>query len=342
MSLCNIYAPNDQAEQLRFIEELNNYLIYQSELTTLIVGGDWNCTLTKKDKKGGLPWRPTGFRNLILMTMDIFDLIDIQRVKHPNINKYSYVSKVLKMRSRIDFFLVARNLTKYVQKVDIQSSIAPDHMTVLLSLHWTKVVPRGPGFWKFKNALLEDNNFVEQMRQRYSGFREKYNYIQDKRMYWELLKMEIRCFTISFAKGKAKEAKKRELIIKDEMDRLDHIICSNSDVTSLDEELKKYDNLKKELQKIYESKGEAAKFRSKCLWAEKGERPTKYFFNLEKRNYSKKVISELEDDEGETIKEEEQILLKIENCYRGKLGLFRQWKIPRGGWFYCRVLLKVV
>ena len=85
------------------------------------------------------------------MTMDIFDLVDIQRVKH---HKYSYVSKALKMRSRIYFFLVARNLTKYVFKVDIQSSIAPDHRTVLLSLHWTKVVPRGPGFWKFNNALL--------------------------------------------------------------------------------------------------------------------------------------------------------------------------------------------
>ena len=100
-------------------------------------------------------------------------------------------------------------------------------------------------------------------------------------MYWELLKMEIRCFTISFAKGKAKEAKKHELIIKDEMDRLDHIICSNSDVTSLDEELTQYDNLKKELQQIYERRGEGAKFRSKCMWAEKGERPIKCFFNLE-------------------------------------------------------------
>ena len=103
LSLCNIYSPNDQAEQLRFIEELNNYLIDQSELMTLIIGGDWNCTLTKKDKKGGLPWRPTGFRNLILITMDIFDLVDMQRVKHPNINKYSYVSKALKMRSRMIF-----------------------------------------------------------------------------------------------------------------------------------------------------------------------------------------------------------------------------------------------
>jgi len=91
-------------------------LIDQSELTTLIVGGDWNYTLKKRDKNGGLPWRPTDFRILILITMDIFDLVDIQRVKHPNINKYSYVSKALKVRSRVDLFLVPRNLTKYVQK----------------------------------------------------------------------------------------------------------------------------------------------------------------------------------------------------------------------------------
>ena len=90
-------------------------------------------------------------------------------------------------------------------------------------------------------------------------------------MYRELLKMEIRCFTISFAKGKAMETRNRELIMKEEMDRLDRIICSNSDITSVDEELTHYDNLKKELQQIYENKGEAAKFRSKCMWAEKAK-----------------------------------------------------------------------
>ena len=56
LSLCNIYVPNDQAEQLRFLEELNNNLTDQSELTSLIIGGNWYCALTKKDKKGGLPW----------------------------------------------------------------------------------------------------------------------------------------------------------------------------------------------------------------------------------------------------------------------------------------------
>ena len=96
LSLCNIYAPNDQAEQLRFIEEPNNYLIDQSGLTTLIIGGDWNCTLTKKDKKGGLPWRPTGFRNLILTTMDIFDLVDIQRGYYTGARRYEFYFRVAK------------------------------------------------------------------------------------------------------------------------------------------------------------------------------------------------------------------------------------------------------
>lgn len=58
-SLCNIYAPNNQSEQLKFIQELNNCIIDKSKMTNIIIGGDWNCTLTKKDKTGGAPpWKP--------------------------------------------------------------------------------------------------------------------------------------------------------------------------------------------------------------------------------------------------------------------------------------------
>ena len=65
LSLCNIYAPTNQAEQLEFLQELNNCLIDKSEFTTMIVGGDWNCTLSKNDKIGGKPWKATNYRNLV-------------------------------------------------------------------------------------------------------------------------------------------------------------------------------------------------------------------------------------------------------------------------------------
>ena len=60
------------------MQELNNCIIDKTELTALIVGGDWNCTLSKKDKLGGTAWAPTVSMNLVLTTMDMFDLIDIQ------------------------------------------------------------------------------------------------------------------------------------------------------------------------------------------------------------------------------------------------------------------------
>ena len=41
VTLCNIYAPNDQANQLQFLQELNNCIIDKTELISLIVGGDW-------------------------------------------------------------------------------------------------------------------------------------------------------------------------------------------------------------------------------------------------------------------------------------------------------------
>ena len=127
--------------------------------------------------------------------------------------------------------------------------------------------------------------------------------------------MELRSVTISYAKGKAKETSKREHTIKDELENLDHIIYNSCDLMNIDYELKQYEDLKNELQQLYENKGEAAKFRSKCLWVEKGERLTKYFFNLEKRNYSRRVFSELELEEGEVITNEKQILSEIENYF---------------------------
>ena len=78
LSLCNIYAPNDQANQLQFMQELKNCIIDKTELKSLIVGGDWNCTLSKKDKIGGAPWKPTNYSNLISTTMEILDLVDFK------------------------------------------------------------------------------------------------------------------------------------------------------------------------------------------------------------------------------------------------------------------------
>ena len=77
------------------MQELN-CIIDKTELTELIVGGDWNCTLSRKDKIGGAPWKPTNYSNLVRTTMEMFDLVDIQRVCHPNLAQIYLSVKILK------------------------------------------------------------------------------------------------------------------------------------------------------------------------------------------------------------------------------------------------------
>ena len=54
IALVNIYAPNDVNQQVAFFKELQEQLQEFSE-ETIIIGGDFNCTLSEKDKKRGNP-----------------------------------------------------------------------------------------------------------------------------------------------------------------------------------------------------------------------------------------------------------------------------------------------
>ena len=191
LSLCNIYTPNNQTEQLEFLQELNNCLIDKSELTTLIVGGNWNCTLSKNDKIGGKPWKATNYRNLVLTTMDILDLVDIQRERFPKLRKYSYVSKALKVKSRIDFFLVTKNLTQFVKKSEIYPSIAPDHEAIYISLSLSNETPRGCGLCKFNNSLLNNQHYVNKIREIYFQTCSCYSELTDKWLFGRYLKWKL-------------------------------------------------------------------------------------------------------------------------------------------------------
>ena len=219
----------------------------------------------KKTKKAVLLGGQQHIGILVNITMDTLDLVDdIQRTCYLNVNKFSYRSKTLGVKSRIDFFLISKHLTKCVKKVDIQTSIAPDHNMIILSLSWPNENPRGPGFWKFNNSLLEDKEYTTKILELYPQLREKYHYVNDQQLFWELIKMEIRSTTISFSKGKAQAIRKHEAEIKQQLDELDKIICNSQNFDNIDEILKQYADLKKELQHQYENKGKAAIFRSKC------------------------------------------------------------------------------
>ena len=94
--------------------------------------------------------------------------------------------------------------------------------------------------------------------------------------------MEIRSITISYTKYKGKQCRNRVTELQNHLEALKIIINNSHNEEQLSAEIREYDNLKTELQRIYEAKGKGAILRSKARWVEQGEKPTKFFFNLEK------------------------------------------------------------
>ena len=252
---------------------------------------------------------------MLLITMETFDLLDIQRTRHPNLNIYTYVSKTLNVEWRLVYFLITGSFSQHVEKVGSCPSIAPDHKTIYLDLALPQNTKRGPGFWKFNNLLLNDEEYLFTIHQLIRRLHEKYFQLEDKSLVWELIKMEIRQNTISYAKRKARNMSLHEDELHKRMDKLDQIICNSNDLQNIEDTLKEYDALKAEVNTIYEQKGKAAMFRSKCRWIEEGERPTKYFFNLEKQNFKRKTITELRLEDNKIVSDKDEILKSIEDFY---------------------------
>ena len=176
---------------------------------------------------------------------------------------------------------------------------------------------RGPGLWKFNNSLLKDQVFLTLIENSYPMIKVKYSEVEDARLRWVLIKMELRGIIIPFAKNKARATRLYIENLEKRLAKLDFTILNHTgsqmDLFFKQSELEK---LKKELQHSYDKKGEGAIFRSSLRWTEQGEKPTKYFFNLEAKNFMQKTIVELKISDNKTVIKDGEILQQIQDFYR--------------------------
>ena len=187
-------------------------------------------------------------------------------------------------------------------------------LSVFLNIEVKNEFMRGPGLWKFNNTSLEDENYKDLIEFYYPQILTKYPEVVDKQLLWELIKMELRAKTIKYSKQKRSSLRNKEEALQNELRELDHKICNRD---TFDQEIfEKYEAAKQELKHIHEGRGREAMFRSKMNWFELGEKPTKFFFNLEKRNYEKKSIREVELENGKIISDPVQVNKEIRNFYQ--------------------------
>ena len=180
--------------------------------------------------------------------MKEFNSVEVYRSPHPDSKTYTCETKNKNLKSRIDFFIITKELINQEKRVETRTSISPDHMAVFLTIEIDQAPAREPGNWKFNNTLLKENEYINLIKNNCPSFQVKYQNVESRQLHWELLKMEIRSTTIAYSKKKKFNLRNRETIIQCKLEELDTEICSNQNLNG--DILTEFENLKNELKSI--------------------------------------------------------------------------------------------
>ena len=190
------------------------------------------------------------------------------------------------MQSRLDYWLISSALQSQISNTNIKPAFGSDHSLLTLEIELHETPKRGKGTWKFNNQLLIDKQYVKQIRNTISMINKEVKF-DNKNLFWEYLKCQIRTDTMICAGKKAKEQRQKEKELTQKIEELEHNVTSNKN------EHLEYQQLKSECESIRMNKSNGIIIRSRAKWVEYGEKNLKYFLNLEKRNYNNKFIRKL-------------------------------------------------
>ena len=125
--------------------------------------------------------------------------------------------------------------------------------------------------------------------------------------------MGIKGKTIAFASNKKKEQEIIEKQLEEEIINIDTLLSQMTADTSLEQKLY---NLKNELEAHRKEKLKGVFIRSKARWVEHGEKPSKYFCSLEKRNYVTKALTMLINNKNNVLETQKQIEKEVVDFYK--------------------------
>ena len=324
MTLVVVYGPNEDSPEfyLNLLDKLKT-----KDQGPLILCGDWNLVLNfKLDTFGYIRENNVKAREKVKELMDSFNLIDGWRSNNESAEKYTWFSSKSPIKmARLDFFLLSPDM--FARSVDFNMSFGyrTDHsfITAKISIHNSQ---HGKGFWKLNTSLLYDKDYVTLIKDTIKDTLKTYARHDSEpdenslltishQMFLEMLKLNIRGNTISFASYKSKSSKMRQNNLEKTIETLNVQICNTSNLERKEEILNEIDALQKELQQLREPKIRASMARARVQSYEEGEKPSKYFCNLEKRNAVNKIISCL-DIKGEMVTDHKKILAAQQSYYQ--------------------------
>ena len=155
------------------------------------------------------------------------------------------------------------------------------HYAISLELGMLENELKGPGNWKMNCSLLDDEEYKEDIARMIPLWTaEGQKEFTDNRMIWDWIKYNIRTHVTQYSKRRAKERGKREHDLQEELSKAMSKLENNPN----DHNTTYYNLVPGKLESFYEEKTKGVMIQARARWHEHGQKSTKYFLNLEKRN----------------------------------------------------------
>ena len=308
---CNVYGPN--SDNPAFFEEMINH-IKNLDFDHLIIGGDFNFVLDNEMDAYQRLSSHHRSRETIVKLMEEARLSDIWRELNPDKKKYTWKkSKPRLLCSRLDWFLINSETSTCVESCDITPAINTDHSLISIVIRLDNQV-RGPGTWRLNTLHLNDRVFKEEITKVIEATKQTTTLLNPEER-WEFIKGQVIDYCQKYAKRKAKKANKRKIELNTMLNTL-HEDLPLAQPQHQEQVMEAIKHIEQEMDATLQQKINSSAFRSRVRFAQEGEKCSKYFLNMEKRNYFSKNIRSLCTEDGNTITEQGSILKEQRKFYK--------------------------
>ena len=307
-TIINIYGPND--DRPSFFDSINNKM-NDLPADNFVIGEDFNFvpdhTRDSNYSRQNNPGAKNSFENIV----QEHSLVDIWREVNPNDCGFTWIRNNPLKYGRLDRFYMSEHLSSHIVANKVVSGYRSDHRIVTLEIREPQK-KRGPGIRKFNDFLLDDSKYSERVKecvietiQQYAipvysnefinnpiNF-EEIQFTISIVLFYETLLMMIRGETLKFSKQKARKNRLEESKLESEIQQLSHTF----NASKTQENLKHLEDAQYKLGETRRPKIQGLITRSRVKWFEEGEKCSKYFLGLEKRNATRNSIQLLKHNE---------------------------------------------
>jgi len=170
--IVNVYAHNNQNERSDLFRQIKTEIENLNvDKLPLFVLGDFNCVTEAVDnmKQNGIRLNNDKSVDDLKVLMCELDLVDAWRKFNPDKQQFTWhmfnsVNPQRSCASRIDKFLVSKEIFVDAKSCQISQTTISDHSPVILTLQNIDSVERGRGVWKMNVSILKSPIFNREVK----------------------------------------------------------------------------------------------------------------------------------------------------------------------------------